>query len=73
MAHGPQAGLDMVDALIGADALESYHLLPSARGDFLAKLGRYAEAEAEFRRAANLTQNAREKTLLLERAAACRK
>jgi RNA polymerase sigma factor (sigma-70 family) len=73
MAQGPQAGLDMVDALIGAEALKDYHLLPSVRGDFLAKLGRLEEAEAEFRRAASLTQNAREKSLLLERAAACRK
>ncbi|WP_119271019.1 RNA polymerase sigma factor [Taklimakanibacter deserti] len=72
MVAGPQAGLDLVDALIGEDALKTYHLLPSVRGDFLFKLGRLAEAEAEFRRAASLTQNAREKSLLLERAAACR-
>jgi RNA polymerase sigma factor (sigma-70 family) len=72
MARGPQTGLDMVDALIGAEMLKDYHLLPSVRGDFLAKLGRFSEAEAEFRRAASLTQNAREKSLLLDRAAACR-
>jgi predicted RNA polymerase sigma factor len=72
MARGPQTGLDMVDALIDADALQNYHLLPSVRGDLLAKLGRRGEAEAEFRRAASLTQNTREKSLLLERAAACR-
>jgi RNA polymerase sigma factor (sigma-70 family) len=73
MVQGPQAGLDMVDALIGADALKAYHLLPSVRGDFLVKLGRLNEAETEFRRAASLTQNSREKSLLLERASACRK
>jgi len=72
MVEGPQAGLDLVDALIGEEALKTYHLLPSVRGDFLFKLGRLTEAEAEFRRAASLTQNAREKSLLLERAAACR-
>jgi RNA polymerase sigma factor (sigma-70 family) len=73
MVQGPQTGLDMVDALVDADALENYHLLPSVRGDLLAKLGRCEEAEEEFRRAASLTQNVREKSLLLERAAACRK
>ena len=52
-------------------ALKAYHLLPSVRGDFLAKLGRYAEARAEFERAAGMTRNARETALLLERAAAC--
>ncbi len=72
MKSGPQAGLDLVDALPGAEALESYYLLPSVRGDFLAKLGRLAEAETEFRRAASLTQNARERSLLLGRAKACR-
>ena len=72
MVDGPQAGLDLVDALIAADALKAYHLLPSVRGDFLVKLGRFTEAEAEFRRAAGLTQNGREKSLLLERAGACR-
>jgi RNA polymerase sigma factor (sigma-70 family) len=73
MVDGPQAGLTMVDSLTGAGALKDYHLLPSVRGDFLAKLGRLGEAEAEFRRAADMTQNAREKSLLLERAAACRR
>lgn len=72
MKSGPQAGLDLVDALVGEEALKTYHLLPSVRGDFLMKLGRYAEAEAEFRQAAALTQNARERSLLLKRADACR-
>jgi RNA polymerase sigma-70 factor, ECF subfamily len=72
MVMGPQAGLELVDILQGEDTLKSYYLLPSVRGDFLVKLGRLAEAEQEFRRAAALTQNAREKSLLLERAAACR-
>jgi RNA polymerase sigma factor (sigma-70 family) len=69
MADGPQAGLARVDALAGEPALKNYHLLPSVRGDLLKKLGRPAEARAEFERAASLTQNAREKKLLLERAA----
>jgi RNA polymerase sigma factor (sigma-70 family) len=72
MVDGPQAGLDLVDALKDEAALKSYYLLPSVRGDFLVKLGRLGEAETEFRRAADLTQNAREKSLLLARAAACR-
>ena len=72
MVDGPQAGLDLVDALKDETALKSYYLLPSVRGDFLVKLGRLSEAEAEFRRAADLTQNAREKSLLLDRATACR-
>lgn len=71
MAFGPAAGLARIDALTAEPALKAYHLLPSARGDFLAKLGRLAEARAEFERAASLTGNAREKALLLERAAAC--
>ena len=70
-ALGPAAGLALVDALADAPALEGYHLLPSVRGDLLAKLGRNAEARAEFERAAALARNAREKTLLLGRAAAC--
>jgi RNA polymerase sigma factor (sigma-70 family) len=70
-ASGPAAGLALVDALADVPALEGYHLLPSVRGDLLAKLGRNAEARAEFERAAGLTRNAREKTLLLGRAAAC--
>ena len=73
MLFGPDAGLEVVDALMEEPALKAYHLLPSVRCDFLAKLGRLEEAEAEFRRAASLTQNAREKSLLLQRAAACRK
>jgi RNA polymerase sigma-70 factor (ECF subfamily) len=70
MAFGPQAGLDLVDALAEEPALQSYHLLPSVRGDLLHKLGRGAEARAEFERAATLTRNARERELLLQRAAA---
>ena len=71
MAFGPAAGLALVDPLVKEPSLERYHLLPSVRGDFLAKLGRFDEARAELTRAASLTQNARERTLLLERAAAC--
>ena len=69
MAFGPAAGLELVDQLAGDPSLKAYHLLPSVRGDLLAKLGRDAEARAEFERAAKLTQNARERALLLERAA----
>jgi len=69
MAYGPQAGLDRVDALAAEPTLKNYHLLPSVRGDFLEKVGRFAEARAEFERAAGMTQNARERALLLERAA----
>jgi RNA polymerase sigma factor (sigma-70 family) len=71
MAFGPGAGLEIVDELTAEPSLEAYYLLPSARGDLLAKLGRLAEASGEFERAASLTSNARERTLLLERAAAC--
>jgi predicted RNA polymerase sigma factor len=71
MAFGPQAGLELVDALTAEPALQGYHLLPSVRGDFLFKLGRFDEARAEFERAASLTRNARERELLLERARAC--
>jgi len=71
MAYGPQAGLDLVDTLVGEPALKDYHLLPSVRGDLLNKLGRIEEARAEFERAAALTRNARERELLLARAAAC--
>ena len=71
MASGPAAGLELVDALIDVPSLAGYHLLPSVRGDFLGKLGRHAEARIEFERAAALTRNARERELLLERAAAC--
>jgi RNA polymerase sigma factor (sigma-70 family) len=71
MAVGPAAGLAIVDQLVHEPALANYHLLPSVRGDFLVKLGRLSEARAEFERAASLTKNEREKTLLTERAAAC--
>jgi RNA polymerase sigma-70 factor, ECF subfamily len=71
MAYGPAAGLELADQLAAEGALESYHLLPSVRGDLLARLGRYAEARGEFERAALLTRNARESRLLLDRAAAC--
>jgi len=70
MAFGPAAGLEIADALVKEPSLRSYHLLPAVRGDFLAKLGRREEARAEFERAAALTRNARERTLLLGRAAA---
>ena len=69
MADGPEAGLARVDALAEEPALQKYHLLPSVRGDLLKKLGRVEEARAEFERAAQLTQNARERALLLARAA----
>ncbi|CAM5427977.1 RNA polymerase subunit sigma-24 [Streptomyces pilosus] len=69
MAEGPAAALPLVDALTGEPALRDYHLLPSVRGDLLARLGRTAEARAEFERAASLTRNARERDLLLRRAA----
>lgn len=70
MAFGPDAGLAVVDTLTGERVLEGYHLLPAVRGDLLAKLGRVDEARAELARAAALTRNARERTLLLDRAAA---
>jgi predicted RNA polymerase sigma factor len=70
MAFGPSAGLQLVDALRSEPSLRSYHLLPSVRGDLLARLGRQDEARGEFERAASLTRNARERELLLERAAA---
>ena len=70
MASGPAAGLALVDALTSEPSLQAYHLLPSVRGDLLAKLGRHDEARVEFERAAALTRNARERTLLLARAAA---
>jgi RNA polymerase sigma-70 factor, ECF subfamily len=70
MAFGPAAGLELADALISEPSLENYHLLSSVRGDLLAKLGRIDEARAEFTRAASLTRNARDRDLLLERAAA---
>jgi len=71
MAFGPAAGLTIVDTLTSEPSLARYHLLPSVRGDLLVKLGRFEEARAEFDRAASLTKNARERKLLLERAAEC--
>ena len=68
MAFGPDAGLELVDALVADGALAAYHLLPAVRGDLLAKLGRGDEARAEFRRAAALTRNERERDVLLARA-----
>ena len=71
MAHGPQAGLILVDALTSEPSLARYHLLPSVRADLLHKLGRHPEARTEFERAAALTRNTRERALLLARAATC--
>jgi RNA polymerase sigma factor (sigma-70 family) len=71
MAFGPAAGLELVDVLTSEPSLRNYHLLPSVRGDLLARLGRLDEARGEFERAAALTRNARERELLLERAATC--
>jgi len=71
LSRGPQASLDLVDALMFEPSLAKYYLLFSVRGDLLRKLGRFEEARVEFERAASLTRNARERTLLLERAAAC--
>jgi RNA polymerase sigma factor (sigma-70 family) len=71
MASGPGAGLEIADALLKEPALKAYHLLPAVRGDLLFKLGRLAEARGEFERAAGLTRNERERTLMLERAARC--
>ena len=71
MAFGPGAGLALVDELTSEPSLRQYHLLPSVRGDLLAKLGRFDEAQAEFRRAASLTRNGRERALLLARASSC--
>jgi RNA polymerase sigma-70 factor (ECF subfamily) len=70
MAFGPAEGLALIDAIASEPALRGYHLLPSVRGDFLAKLGRLDEARGEFERAASLTRNAREVRMLLDRAAA---
>jgi predicted RNA polymerase sigma factor len=71
MAFGPAAGLAHIDSLANEPTLAHYHLLPSVRGDLLARLGRTDQASAEFQRAAALTQNARERALLLARAATC--
>src|SRR5947209_6032277 len=73
MAFSPAEGLALVDALVSEPALEHYHLLPAVRGDLLVKLGRLDQARVEFERAASLTRNAREKKLLLDRAAASHK
>ena len=70
MAHGPQAGLEIIDALQNEKALQHYHLLPSVRGDLLLKVGRFDEARRELERAASITRNARERELLRQRAAA---
>ena len=71
MAFGPAEGLALTEELLAEPSLKNYHLLPSVRGDLLFKLGRLSEARSEFERAAGLTRNARERTLLLERAARC--
>ena len=71
MAVGPAAGLELVDALAREPALANYHFLPSARADLLWKLERFAEARADFERAAGMTRNERERALLFDRAAAC--
>jgi RNA polymerase sigma factor (sigma-70 family) len=71
MAHGPAAGLELVEALTSEGSLARYHLLPSVRGDLLSRLGRLDEARRSFELAASITQNDSERTLLLDRAAAC--
>jgi predicted RNA polymerase sigma factor len=71
MAFGPAAGLELADALVAEPSLKSYHLMPAVRGDLLRKLGRSAEAHAEFERAASMTENLRERELLQRRAAEC--
>jgi predicted RNA polymerase sigma factor len=70
MASGPEAALELLDPLLADPLMKNYHLLPSVRGDLLARLGRHAEAQIEFARAASLTRNVREQTLLAERARA---
>ena len=71
MAAGPEAGLALADALREEPRLQQYHLLPAVRADLLHKLGRLGEARDEFTRAADLTRNARERSVLLARAEAC--
>jgi len=71
MAFGPGAGLLLVDELASEPALENYHRLPSVRGDLLFKLGRFEEARVEFERAASLTNNTREREMLMQRALDC--
>ncbi|HVD60466.1 MAG TPA: DUF6596 domain-containing protein, partial [Gemmatimonadaceae bacterium] len=70
MAYGPALGLELVDTLVAEPSLKNYHLLPAVRADFLSKLGRHEEARAEFERAASMTRNAKEKEILIGRAAA---
>lgn len=70
-AFGPEAGLEALGPLLDEPSLRAYHLLPSVRGDLLARQGRFEEAQAEFQRAVSLAENARERRLLLDRAAAC--
>jgi len=71
MAFGPQAGLELVDSLKSEPMLKAYHLLPSVRGDFLSRLGRFEEACTEFEAAAALTRNTQERSMLMERARKC--
>jgi predicted RNA polymerase sigma factor len=71
MAFGPAIGLELVDTLMSEPSLKNYHLLPSVRGDLLFKLGRFDEAREEFKRAATLTRNSREREFLLDRARTC--
>jgi predicted RNA polymerase sigma factor len=71
MAYGPEAGLRLVDEIADVDALRNYAPLPAARGDFLFRSGRWTEARSEFKSAAALTRNARERAFLLARADAC--
>jgi predicted RNA polymerase sigma factor len=71
MAFGPATGLELIDTLTSDPTLRSYHLLPTVRGDLLAKLGRLDEARVEFERAVSLTRNSRERELLLKRVAEC--
>ena len=72
MAEGPEAGLGVLEPLADEPSLRGYHLLPSARGDLLERLGRVGEARAEFERAAGMTRNERERAVLLARAAGLR-
>jgi predicted RNA polymerase sigma factor len=71
MAYGPAAGLEIVDALTDEPSLRNYYVLPNVRGDLLFRLGRLSEARVEFERAASLAHNARQRQVLLDRAAAC--
>jgi predicted RNA polymerase sigma factor len=71
MADSPERGLEIIDGLAAEPALAGYHHLPSVRGDLLARLGRHPEAASEFRKAASLTRNIPERTVLLQRATEC--